>query len=153
MAFGTFGEFLNKDKSAILPLFNDPDVLSFASEKEKLFAENFSKNSNLVDSGISVPVFSSRNNLRQHNISVTPKMVEKVIITLDLSKASSPDCIPVVLLKDSESDFSHVLAELLNKCLKESCFPYCWKVSSVVPDYVGKGLQLKLPPCYSFFCG
>ena len=124
MALGTFGEFLNKDKSAIPALFNGPDVLSYASEKEKLFAENFSKNSNLVDSGISVPVFSSRTNLRQH-ISVTPKMVEKVIITLDLSKASGPDCIPVVLLKDSESELSHVLAELLNKCLKESCFPYC----------------------------
>ena len=120
-----FGQFLNKDKSAIPPLFNGLDVLSYASEKEKLFAENFSKNSNVVDSGISVPVFSSRNNLRQHNISVTPKMVEKVIITLDLSKASGPDCIPVVLLKDSESELSHVLAELLNKCLKESCFPYC----------------------------
>ena len=52
-------------------------------------------------------------------------MVEKVIITLDWSKASGPDCIPVVLLKDSESELSHVLAELLNKCLKESCFPYC----------------------------
>ena len=124
MALGTFGEFLNKDKSAIPALFNGPDVLSYASEKEKLFAENFSKNSNLVDSGISVPVFSSRNNLRQHNISVTPKIVKKVI-TLDLSKASGPDCIPVILLKDSESELSHELAELLNTCLKESCFPYC----------------------------
>ena len=125
MALGTFGEFLNKDKSPIPALFNGPDVLSYASEKEKLFAENFSKNSNLVDSGISVPFFSSRNNLRQHNISVTPKMVKKVIITLDLSKASGPDCIPVILLKDSESELSHELAELLNTCLKESCFPYC----------------------------
>ena len=98
MALGTFGEFLNKDKSAIPALFNGPDVLSYASEKEKLFAENFSKNSNLVDSGISVPVFSSRTNLRQH-ISVTPKMVEKVIITLDLSKASGPDCILSVVSK------------------------------------------------------
>ena len=100
-------------------------MLPYASEKEKLFAENFSKNFNLVDSGISVHVFFSRNNLRQHNISVTPKIVEKVIITLDLSKASGPDCIPVVLLKDSESELALVLAEFLNKCLKEPCFPYC----------------------------
>ena len=125
MALGIFVEFLNKDKSAIPPLFNGLDVLPYASEKEKLFAENFSKNFNLVDSGISVHVFFSRNNLRQHNISVTPKMFEKVIITLDLSKASGPDCIPVVHLKDSESELSLVLAEFLNKCLKESCFPYC----------------------------
>ena len=30
-------------------------------------------------------------------ISVTPKMVTKVIMNLDLSKASGPDCIPVVV--------------------------------------------------------
>ena len=43
---------LNKDKS-IPPLFNGPEVLSSASDKAKLFAENFSMNSNLDDSGIS----------------------------------------------------------------------------------------------------
>ena len=49
---------LNKCKSAILPLFNGPAVLSSASDKAKLFAEIFSKNSNLDDSGISLPVIS-----------------------------------------------------------------------------------------------
>ena len=46
---------LNKGKSAIPSLFNGPEVLSSASDKAKLFAENFSKNSNLDDSGISFP--------------------------------------------------------------------------------------------------
>ena len=68
---------LNKGKSAIPHLFNDPEVLSSASDKAKLFAENFSMNSNLDDSGISLPVFPPRPNLRLHNISVTPKMVRK----------------------------------------------------------------------------
>ena len=57
-------------------------------DKAKLFGENFPKNSNLDDSGISLPVFPSRTNLKLHNISVTPKMVKKVIMNLDLSKAS-----------------------------------------------------------------
>ena len=74
---------LNKDKSAILPLFSGPEVLSSASDKAKLFAKNFSKNSNLHDSGISLPVFPSRTNLKLHNISITPKMVKKVITNLD----------------------------------------------------------------------
>ena len=38
---------LNKDKSDIPPLFNAPEVFSSASDKTELFAENFSKNSNL----------------------------------------------------------------------------------------------------------
>ena len=54
----------NKGKSAILPLLNGPEVLSSASDKAKLFAENFSLNSNLDDSGVSLPVFLSRTNLK-----------------------------------------------------------------------------------------
>ena len=125
---------LNKGKSAIPPLFNGPEVLTSASDKAKLFAENFSKTSNLDDSGISLPVFPSRTDLKLHNISVTPKMVRKVIKNLDLSKASGPDCIPVVVLKNCAPELSYILAELVNKCLK-SCFLDCWKVSSVVPVF------------------
>ena len=65
---------LNKGKSAIPHLFNGPEVLSSASDKAKLFAENFCLNSNLDESGISLPVFPSSTNLKLH-ISVTPKMV------------------------------------------------------------------------------
>ena len=130
---------LSKGKSAIPPLFNGPNVLSSVSDKAKLFAENFSKNSNLDDSGISLPAFLSRTNLKLHNISVTPKTVKKVITNLDLSKASGPDCIPVVVLKNCEPELSNILTELFNKCLKESCFPDCWKVSSVVPIFKNVG--------------
>ena len=116
---------LNKGKSAMPPLFNGPEMLSSASDKAKFFAENFSMDSNLDDSGISLPVFPSRTNLKVHNISVTPKMVRKVLMNLDMSKASGPDCIPVVVLKNSKPELSYILAELFNKCLKESCFPDC----------------------------
>ena len=76
---------VNKGKSAIPPLFNSPEVLFSASDRAKLFAENFSKNFNLDDSSISLPVFPSRTNLKLY-ISVTPKIVEKVIMNLDLSR-------------------------------------------------------------------
>ena len=127
---------LNKGKSAIPPLFNGPEVLSSASDKAKLFAKNFSKNSNLDDSGISLPVFPCRTNLKLHNISITPKMVKKVITNLDSSKASG---IPVVVLKNCDPELSYILAKLFNKCLKESCFPDCWKVSSMVPVFKNVG--------------
>ena len=99
---------IDKGKSAIPLLFNGPEVLSSASDKAKLFAKNFSKNSNLDDSSISLPVFPSRTNLKLHNISITPKMVKKVIINLDSSKASGPDCIPVVVLKNCEPELSYI---------------------------------------------
>ena len=71
LALVTSGELLsvlNKGNSATPSLFNGPEVLSSASDKAKLFAENFSENSNLDDSGVSLPVFPSRTNLKLHNI-------------------------------------------------------------------------------------
>ena len=114
-------------------------MLPSGSDKAKLFAKNFSKNSNLDDSGISLPVFPSRNNMEMHNISLTPKMAKKVITNLDILQASGPDCIPRVVLKNCEPELSYILAELFNMCLKESCFPDCWKVSSVVPVFKNVG--------------
>ena len=115
----TANSVLNKGKSPIPPLFNAPEVLSSASDKAKLFAENFSKNSNLDDSGASLPVFPSRNNLELH-VFATPKLVEQVIMSLDVSKASGPDWIPVVVLRNYQPRLSYILAELFNKC-----FPDC----------------------------
>ena len=82
-------------------------MLSSAYDKAKWFAENFSKNFNLDGSGISLPVFPSRTNLKVHNISVTPKMGRKVIMNLDLSKASGPGCIPVVVLRNCKLELSY----------------------------------------------
>ena len=50
--------------------------------------------------------FPSRTNLKLHNISVTPKMVKKVIMNLKMSKVSGPDCILEVVLKLCEPETS-----------------------------------------------
>ena len=60
-------------------------------------------------------------------------------MNLDLSKTSGPDCIPMVVLNNCEPELCYILAELFNKCLKECCFPDCWKLSSVVPVFKNIG--------------
>ena len=84
-------------------------------------------------------VFPFRTNLKLHNISVTPKIVKKVITNLDSLKASDRDCILVVALKNCELELSYILAELFNICLKEYCFPDCWKISSLIPVFKNVG--------------
>ena len=118
---------LNKGESAIPPVFNGPEVLPSTSDKAKLFAKNFSNNSNLDELGIALPVFSSRTNLKLHNIFITSKMVKKIITNLHSSKGSGLDCIPVEVLK-CEPELLYIPAEIVNMCLKESCFSDCWKV-------------------------
>ena len=101
---------LNKDKSAICPLYNSLELLSSEFDKAKLFTENFFMNYSLDNSGISLTVFSSRTNVTLHTTSVTTKMVKKVITSLSLSQVSGPDCIPVVVFKKCESEVLYILA-------------------------------------------
>ena len=68
---------LNKGKSAIPPLLNGPEVLSSASDKPELLAENFSMNSNLDDSGMSLPVFPSRTNFKLHKFLELPRWLKR----------------------------------------------------------------------------
>ena len=59
-----------------------------------------------------------------------------------MSKAFGPDCIPVVVTlvySSGDSKLSSIVAELFNKCLKESYFSDFWKVSSVVSVFRNVG--------------
>ena len=123
---GTLGKlpkmFPNIDKSASLPLFNDPEVLSSTYDQAKLFNEIFPERSNLYKFGSSLSIFSSTTNLKLHNISVTSMMIEKVITTFDSSRMPGPDSSPAVFLMDLGPEFSCIFADLFKMCLKESCF-------------------------------
>ena len=121
LAHLTFGDLLIALSTNVNLLYG-PKVLFSASDKVKLFAENFSKNSNFDDSDM------YRTNLKMRNITVTPKLVKKVITNLDSSKACCPDYILVVVLKNCEPELSYILAELFNMCL----FPDFWKVEGLI---------------------
>ena len=119
LALGTLGELLIVSSTKVNLLY-----LLYSTKQNcllKYFAKTFLRT--LDDSGISLLVFSSKTNLKLHNISITPKIVKKVIVNLDSSKASGPDCIPVVVLKNCEPKLSNILAEMFNMRLKGSCFP------------------------------
>ena len=114
---------LIKQKSRLLPrdlaLVNFGELLIVSSTKVNLLYLFYSTVQwcFFLDSGISLSVFPSMTNLKMHNISVSPKMVKKIIMNLDLPKASSPDCIPVVVLRNCEPELSYILTEPFNKCL------------------------------------
>ena len=97
--------------------------------KQNCLLKNFSKNTNLDDSGISLPAFPSRINL---------KLYKEVITYLDSSKMSGADCIPVLVLKKSERELFYILTKIFNMYLKESCFSDCL-VLSVVPVFKNIG--------------
>ena len=109
-------------------------------DKTKLFVKNVSKNSNLDNLGISLPVFHSRTNLKLQNICVNPKMVKKVITNLDLSKASGLDCIPLLVLKNRESELNCSICLWKSLVFQIVGRSHRW---SLYLRMLGKGLQLR----------
>ena len=81
---------LNISKSVIPSHIYDP-FLSSLSDKGNSFAEAFSKSSNLVDSGMCLPPFTSRTNLILGSIPLILRLFKKVITNLDSSEASGSD--------------------------------------------------------------
>ena len=130
---------VNKNKSLIPPLINGPEVLTSAKDKAELFAQLFAINSNIDDSNATLPDFPKRTKSTLSNINFTVSDVSKIITGLDSSKASGPDSIPVIVLQMCTPELAPVLTKLFKKCIKESCFPSCWKLPSVVPVFKNHG--------------
>ena len=86
-------------------------------------------------------------------ISVTRKMVKKVIINLDLSKASGHHCIPLVVLKNFEPELSYILAEPFKSVLRILVFQIVGRFHqwSLYLRMLGKGLPLKAMALLVFF--
>ena len=82
-------------------------MLSSVPDKVTLLVETFPYNSNIYDSRSSLPSSPSEANTKPHDISVTPRILNKVVTGLDISK------IPVLLLKNYRTEFSFILADLL----------------------------------------
>ena len=130
---------LNHNKSSIPPLFHGPEVLTSPLDKANLLAENFARNSTLKDEGHSLPAFPSRTDIEVPDPLITPMKVARIIHTLDASKATGPDGIPVIVLKMCSPELSPILAKLFNMCVSSSVFPSSRKVASVVPISKGAG--------------
>ena len=139
---------MNRRKSSIPTILNGPEIISSSLDKARLFAKIFSSNSVLDDDGRLLPDIPRRTEINLSNLKVTPAEVAKLIRKLDLSKAVGPDEIPVSVLKELSAELPPILSKLFNKQNKQnissridrqSCFPVCWKKSSVCPVYKNTG--------------
>ena len=74
--------------------------------RQNCLLKTFLKKSNHDDSGISLPAFPSKTNLKMNSF---PKLVKKVITKLNSSKTSDPEYIPVGDLKKCDPELSCTL--------------------------------------------
>ena len=92
-------------------------------------ADHFDKHPNIVDinNTMNTTTFSFRH--------TTAGTVEKILLGLNVKKATGHDRIPPKLVKPAAGPLSHHLANIFNQCVDTSEFPDDAKQAEVVPLY------------------
>ena len=132
---------LHRGKSPIPTLLNGPEVLVSSADKASLFGRMFASNSNLDDLNHPVPLFESRTESALSCLKITVREVRSFISALSVDKATGPDEIPIIVLKNTAPELAPILAKLFNRCISEGCFPTSWKLSSVCPVFKNSGVR------------
>ena len=128
----------------ISPLFNGPEVLSSASDKVKLFVKNFSKNSNIDDSGKKIGQTNNKyqdylKNPNKHSMYLTeiePDEIRIQIQILNSKKTSDIFRISANFLKFAGDKIIQLLTFLFNESISYRIVPD--KLTVVYPIYTYK---------------
>ena len=125
----------NKIQTSIPPLFEDNNVITDAAHKAGIINTFFAQNSRLPPQAANhpLPPFEYLTDQRLESLWVTPDEVYKVLVNLNVNKATGPDNIGNFLLKICAGAISDSLAKLFNYSLETEKFPSKWKFSNVVP--------------------
>lgn len=102
-------------------IINDPGVISSMSDTTKIFAIKFASKSMLNNKGHPLPDTFPQNTHFTMFLSWLRK-VFKCKKSLDSTKITDPDRIPVVVLKKLSLELSSVMAELFNYYQKGKCY-------------------------------
>ena len=94
-----------------------------SQDKASIFGNLFASYGNLDDGGAPLPEFSKRTNTVLPKVKATVSDVLSHIKDLAVSKATGPDEITVIVLKNTASEIAPILLKLFNRCLSEKCFP------------------------------
>ena len=123
----------NFTSSSFPPLFHsDGSVAVSSPDKAELFAQTFSSNSTLDDSG-AVPPFSPPSDFFMPIIKISSQDVLSALSGLNTNKAYGADGVPPVVLKNCASVLTPCLGKLFRLCLSTCTFPSSWKFALIQP--------------------
>ncbi len=113
-------------------LGQDGTLHSNPTEKANIFVKTFALNSTLDDSS-KIPPFSPPIHPSMKPIQFTPTSVQKALSSLQANKASGPDKIPPIVLKNCSHQMAPILSHLYNVSYCSAHFPTSWKHTHIFP--------------------
>ena len=115
------------------------------SDKAKFLADQFCKNFNTIDPPL-LATWSIPTEGCSAELLITEKEVYDYLVALDPSKATGPDSISSIMLKNTAAAIAPIITSLFNMSLRTCKFPDSWKVSYISP--IPKSGDLSNPANY-----
>lgn len=106
-------------------------------EKANIFNDYFCQQSQVDDDNIDLPVNYDNNDpyCNLDNIIISVQDVKDNLQILNTNKATGPDNLNPMLLKQASSELAYPLTKLFNLSLQSSTVPNQWKIANVTPVY------------------
>lgn len=127
---------LNKSSYPPIKLNENSTPTSDDFEKSTIFNTYFCLQSQVNDENTDLP--DNPNITSQSTIDrivISSQDVKDTLQMLNTSKATGPDNLNPMLLKQASSELTYPLTKLFNLSLQNSSFPSLWKTSNVVPVF------------------
>ena len=124
-------------KSEIPVLKSGGQTFITAEEKAECFASFFSDKSTIpeAENSKAIPHLPQRTTAKCKKVIFWPKQVRKQLQKLDVNKASGPDGIPALVLRNAAAELASPLARLFQLCFNKEYMPAQWKVANVIPCF------------------
>ena len=121
--------------SSIPPLKHEGVWIKDPYLKANLFAESFSKKAELPPEEIDCPFFGIPDIEFEDFVALRSRRMQKILSSLNVSKATGPDCISAEILKHLAKEIAVPFAMICRRLLKEACWPSPWKLHHICPLY------------------
>ena len=135
---GAFYKFVNNklsSKSGIAPLKNKDGILITDDVEKADLLNDYFQSVFTTDDG-TLPPFPSRlgfDNIKISDITISPKIIEKILKKLKTNSAAGPDNLPSILFHHTASAISYPLDLLFRSLIESRSLPSEWRLSIITP--------------------
>ena len=133
--FWSYIKSLRNDNNGVAPIKAEGKLHSDPTQKANLLNRQFQSVFVKEDHKIPVPKLGDTTAPTIGDLKITTKGVEKQLSTLNINKASGPDQIPNIFLKQTAKESASVLAALFTQSLQTGNLPDDWLSANVSPIF------------------
>jgi len=126
--FKTAKKITNRHKTNHIPTLNDKNTEASADEeKANLLKRFFCSQSTIDDSHSQLPEINALTNSTLEDLTITEQDVKDAVSCIDPSKASGPDLVSPMLIREGVDVLAGLLSSFFTKLIATSIFPLPWK--------------------------